>query len=262
MNLSDLGDIANKQIEINSAEVMNPISSSSQNKQQNQNPQSNGGGFKDIINGFRGFMRLGSTSPNSSSNDNGLEMNNNKINIESNDKESQNNENVEKTKIDIYKEKIANFIISKIEVQKNYTIFLTLLALGCILLCMSLFTLPFIITSPSKFSMSFSFGCIFLLASFLFFYGTKTFISKLFEKNRFWISCLFILSIILGMIFSISGKYFFSLFCSLFQLFAMVMFSLTLIPGGRKGIEAIKKKMSSPFARVFMGMAAQELGQQ
>ena len=50
-----------------------------------------------------------------------------------------------------------------------------------------LFLIPFIITSPSKFSMCFAFGCTLVLISFLFYHGTKNYILKLFDKKRFTI---------------------------------------------------------------------------
>lgn len=267
--MNDIGDIANKQIEINSEEPKNSVSISNKGQvsQKKISPSSLAGGatnkIKGVFNNFKGLIKLGSTSPETS------QINENQDNPESLQVQisSSNNQAIQQikgpqTKFEQCKEKISNTIISTIEVQRNYTVFFTLLGLGCFLLCMSVFMLPFIITSPSKFSMCFAFGSVLVLVSFLFFHGTKAYVEKLFDKNRFWISALFILSIILGIIFSFAGKYILSLPCSLFQLFALVMFILTFIPGGRKGIEAIKRKLSSPFARVFMGMAASELGQQ
>lgn len=158
-----------------------------------------------------------------------------------------------------WKDKLAITIISKMEVQRNITLFLSLLGLGSLLLCFSIFLIPFIITSPSKFSMCFAFGCILVLISFLFYHGTKNYILKLFDKKRFTITILFICSILIGIIFSIGKHYLISLFCSLFQLISLVLFVLTFIPGGKNGINCIKRQVTSPFVKVFMRMAENEI---
>ena len=149
---------------------------------------------------------------------------------------------------------MANAIIKKVEVEKNMTIFMSLLSIGCFLLCISIFLIPLIITAPSKFSMCFGLGSVLILISFLFYHGTKNYIVKLFEKKRFYITILFICSIIFGLIFSIGKHYFISLLCSLFQLISLILFVLTFIPGGKYGINCIKRKMGSPFIRVFSNL--------
>ena len=158
-----------------------------------------------------------------------------------------------------WKDKLALAIISKIEVERNITVFISLLALGSLLLCFSIFLIPFIITSPSKFSLCFAFGCCLVLISFLFLHGTKNYILKLFDKKRFTITLLFICSILVGIIFSFGKHYFISLLCSLFQLLSLVLFILTFIPGGKKGINYIKRQATSPFVKVFMRMAENQI---
>ena len=157
------------------------------------------------------------------------------------------------------KDKMANAIIEKVEVEKNITVFISLLGIGCFLICLSIFLLPLIITSPSKFSMCFALGSILILVSFLFYHGTKNYIMKLFDKKRFIITILFVCSIILGLIFSLGKHYFISLLCSLFQLISLILFVLTFVPGGKKGINCIKRKMSSPFVNIFMKIAQNEV---
>ena len=158
-----------------------------------------------------------------------------------------------------WKDKLAVAIISKIEVERNITVFLALLGFGSLLLCFSIFMIPFIITSPSKFSMCFAFGSSLVLISFLFYHGTKNYIMKLFDKKRFTITVLFICSILVGIIFSIGKHYFISLLCSIFQLISLVLFVLTFVPGGKNGINCIKRQVTSPFVRVFMRMAEDEI---
>ena len=157
------------------------------------------------------------------------------------------------------KDKVADAIINKVEVQKNKTVFFSLLAIGSFLLCISLLTIPLIITSPSKFSMTLAFGSAFILVSFLFFYGTKNYVLKLFDKKRFLLSILFISSIIIAIIFWFINNYFLSLLISIFQVLCVVLFGLTFVPGGQKGITYVKKKISSPFVKIFMNIAQREI---
>ena len=119
--------------------------------------------------------------------------------------------------------------------------------------------IPLIITSPRKFSMTLAFGSIFLVISFLFYYGTKTFVLKLFDKKRFLLTILYLSSFILALFLMIINNYFLSLLSSIFQVFCLVLFGLTFIPGGKSGINYIKKKVSSPFVKIFMNVAKNEL---
>ena len=173
-------------------------------------------------------------------------------------KSQKNEENIESSQTEeqnqppkTCKDKMANAIIKKVEVEKNMTIFMSLLSIGCFLICISIFLIPLIITAPSKFSMCFGLGSVLILISFLFYHGTKNYIIKLFEKKRFVITILFICSIIFGLIFSIGKHYFISLLCSLFQLISLILFILTFLPGGKYGINCIKRKMSLPFIKIF-----------
>ena len=157
------------------------------------------------------------------------------------------------------KDKVADALISKVEVPRNLTVFFSLLAIGSFLLCISILMIPLIITSPRKFSMTLAFGSIFLVISFLFYYGTKTFVLKLFDKKRFLLTILYLSSFILALFLMIINNYFLSLLSSIFQVFCLVLFGLTFIPGGKSGINYIKKKVSSPFVKIFMNMAKNEL---
>ena len=127
------------------------------------------------------------------------------------------------------KDKVADALISKVEVPRNLTVFFSLLAIGSFLLCISILMIPLIITSPRKFSMTLAFGSIFLVISFLFYYGTKTFVLKLFDKKRFLLTILYLSSFILALFLMIINNYFLSLLSSIFQVFCLVLFYLLLI---------------------------------
>ena len=185
-------------------------------------------------------------------------------NTESSDVSSQNNNTTitstqEAVKEKTCKDKIEEKIVEKIEVEKNIAVFLMLIALGCGLLCLSIFLLPLIITSPSKFSLCFAMGSLLVLISFLFYYGTNEYFRTLFGAQRFWISILFILSIIIGISFSLGKHYIISMLCSICQLVSLIVFILSFVPGGRVGINCIKKAITSPFSGLWMRMAASQI---
>ena len=242
MNISLDDDLKNKNIEINK---IDPISLSSKEKLPNP-PQSKGINlvkhtYSNFVKNIKNLATKKSLAQEPQSGE--VEIT------------SSQNEIEPKT----IKDKIANLIISKIEVQRNITVFLSLLGFGSLLICFSIFLIPFIITSPSKFSMCFAFGCSLVLISFLFYHGTKNYVLKLFDKKRFVITILFICSILVGIIFSIGKHYFISLLCSLFQLISLILFVLTFIPGGKHGINCIKRQVSSPFVKIFMRLAENEI---
>ena len=248
MNTSLDDDLRNKNIEINKIE---PKPLSSKESVQNRPPIPQGvnlvkNTYFNFVKNIKNLATKKNTSKASPQNGN-VEIS------------SSQNESVDIVAPKTWKDKLAITLITKLEVQRNVTVFLSLLGLGSLLLCFSIFLIPFIITSPSKFSLCFGFGCTLVLLSFLFYHGTKNYILKLFDKKRFTITVLFICSILIGFIFSIGKHYFISLLCSLFQLVSLVLFVLTFIPGGKNGINCIKRQVSSPFVKIFMRMAENEI---
>ena len=239
-------DIKNKKIEINK---IDPTPFTSKESNNNSNTQTQKKTLNLVKNQYAKFIN----NIKNLATKNKKEISTNEVKISTSENEEQNQQPKS------CKDKMANAIIEKVEVEKNISVFISLLGIGCFLICLSIFMLPLIITSPSKFSMCFALGSILILVSFLFYHGTKNYIMKLFDKKRFIITILFICSIILGLIFSLGKHYFISLLCSLFQLISLVLFVLTFVPGGKKGINCIKKKMSSPFVNIFMKIAENEV---
>ena len=170
---------------------------------------------------------------------------------------SSSNEISEKT----YKDKIKDYLIDKIEIEKSIIIFLALFGTGILLLFLSLVFLPVIIITPAKFSLCFSLGSLLFLTSFLFWYGTKKYFEKIFSKERFWISILFVVSIFIGCGFALGKHYLISLICSVFQLVSLVLFILTFLPGGKLGINCIKNIIKSPLSRIWTRMVENEINQ-
>ena len=247
---SDIDDLRNKNIEINNPTDISSTTNSDPNVENNSNT------IQDIISGVKNFFKPKTTS----------------VDIEKDNKENNNPDHIESDLSKIEKEeelnkgescrdKLANKIISKLEVERSIPIFIVLVIFGIGLLIFSLFLLPLIIVSPKKFSFCFAVGCILVLISFLFLVGTKTYVNKLLDNKRILISISFILSIFIGIGFSLGSHYFISLLCSGVQLISMIMFVLTFIPGGKAGIDCIKRTLSSPFTKLFINKAKEELSE-
>ena len=235
----DTDDLNNKNIEIN-----NPTNTSSTtNQDSTQNPST----VQNFISGFKDFFKPKTTSID-------IEKDN-KENIQEDDSNrmtlSSKEEN-EVKKEESCRDKLANKIIEKLEVERSIGIFSVLICIGIGLIILSFFLLPIVLVSPKKFSFCFAVGSIFVLISFLFLVGTKNYVNKIMDNKRIFISVSFILSIFIGIGFSLGNHYFISLICSGVQLISMVMFVLTFIPGGRAGIDCIKKTLSSPFTKLFI----------
>ena len=238
----DSEDLNNKNIEINNP---NNISSTS-------NSPSESNAVQNFISGFKNLLKPKLTS----------------IDIEKDNKENSTIEDSNRMTIsskeekeETWRDKLANKIIEKIEVEKSIGIFSVLICIGTALIIFSFFLLPLVIVSPKKFSFCFAVGSIFVLISFMFLVGTRNYITKLLDNKRIFISISFILSIFIGIGCSLGNHYFISLICSGVQLISMVMFVLTFIPGGRAGIDCIKNALTSPFTKLFINKAKNELNE-
>ena len=156
-----------------------------------------------------------------------------------------------------FKDKLMKKLQDNIEIEKSYKTFFILLSVGLGLLCLSLVFLPFIILSPHKFILCFSFGSLIILSSFIFVYGTKAYFEILFSKSRFLFTILFLSSILLGIFLSLAGYFIFSVLCAMCQLITLIVFTLSFIPGGSGGISMIGQMLKSPFAGLIMRIRGQ-----
>ena len=248
--INEVDDLDNKNIEINNPSDISSTSSQETGKKSNA--------VQNFISGFKNFLKPKLTSTE-------IEKDN-KENIESNKIEDSNrlttSSKEEETKNkESFRDKIANKIIEKLEVERNILLFILLILIGMGLIIFSFFLLPMIMISPGKFSFCFAAGSIFILISFLFLVGTRNYVNKILDNKRIFISISFILSIFIGIGFSLGHHYFISLFCSGVQLISMIMFILTFIPGGRAGIDCIKRTLSSPFTKLFINKAKSDLNE-
>ena len=141
-------------------------------------------------------------------------------------------------------------IINMFEVETSYFYFFVVLAVGGCLLFLSLFFLPYAIVNPQKFVSLFSLGSLITIGSFVFLYGTRTFVSKLFDSGRRFLTILYLASIIIGLTFAFSNTWMIvSHICAIFQLITLVTFVLSFVPGGHLGINFIWGSIKSIFVK-------------
>ena len=186
----DEDDLNNKTIKIN--DEPNTNLSSFGNK-----PKNEPNAVTKFMKGFKTFLKPKITSAD-------IEKDNIDSNIQSTESSNRNTmSSFSEKKEEKCKDKIANKIIDSMEVERNIGVFVALVSIGSVILCISLFLIPFILTSPKKFSFCFAVGSVFILASFLFLVGTRKFVTKLFENKRLLIYICFILLYLLELDFNL-----------------------------------------------------------
>ena len=146
-----------------------------------------------------------------------------------------------KKKQKLCRERLQETCIKKIKIEKNLKVFFLLFVIGFGVLFFSIFYIPLIFINPSKFSMCISIGGILILFSFVFYYGTNKFFTKIFSGSRFWISIIFVLSIIIGTFVSYKKYYLFSLGCCGMEILTLLFFLGNFIPGCNCANNCIQK---------------------
>ena len=155
-------------------------------------------------------------------------------------------------KLGQYCQTLISKISDKINIQSSYKYFLIFLSLGLLLFFFSLFYIPFAIFNPGKLLSVLSFGNIFIMLSFLFYYGSKDFFAFLIDHNRAGVMISHIIFMLCSLFVSLLiGGYFLQLLLDIILCITTVMFVLTLIPGGQGGISGIKAMLISPLMLVF-----------
>ena len=142
-------------------------------------------------------------------------------------------------------------LLEKLQIPSNYKLFFLFLILSFVNFFSALFRLPFIILSPNNLLNSLSFGNIFLLISFLFYYGGSQFLSFLRDEKRFNFIFIHLLIVCFALFCPIFKKYFLALLLDAGLLVTTVMFILTLLPGGQGGVNAIKSSLLNTLLSMF-----------
>ena len=150
--------------------------------------------------------------------------------------------------------RIQNYLLSlteRLQISSNMKLFLL-----CLIICgfnffFFLVSLPFIFISPSRILSYLSFGNILLIMSLLFYYGSNRFFGFLRDGRRFRITLIHILFIICGVFLPMFQGYIFSFILDLALSITTVMFLLTIIPGGQRGINTIQASLFSLLPQIF-----------
>ena len=138
-------------------------------------------------------------------------------------------------------------LADKIQVQSSYKYFLIFLALSLFFFFFAFLCLPFIIFNPGKCLRLLTLANIFAMISFLFYYGSKDFFAFLIDENRTGVVFAHLLSVVFSFFISIFiGGYFLQFLLDFILGITTIMFILTLIPGGRTGISALKNMIFGP----------------
>ena len=140
----------------------------------------------------------------------------------------------------------------KVQVQQSYKYFIIFLLLGLLLLFFALLCIPFVLFNPGKLLRLLSFGNIFIMLCFLFYYGSKDFFAFLIDQKRTGIMFSHLLGLFFSLFVSIFiGGYFLQFLLDVILSITTVMFILTLVPGGQEGIAGIKRMLISPLLLLF-----------
>lgn len=142
-------------------------------------------------------------------------------------------------------------VLEMIKIEKSYAMFFGVLTIGVILLFLSLLMLPMFLLTPVKFIFTFGTGSIIIVFSFVFLYGLTEYCQMLFEHNRKWLTLSFFISILLGLVFAWRKHFLLSLVFAVYQMIAVIMFTLSFIPGGQNGIMFIIDILKSPFVNIY-----------
>lgn len=109
---------------------------------------------------------------------------------------------------------IENF--SFINVNLKYVFFFFIL--GVLMVIVGISFLPLFLLFPEKFCFFFSFGCLFILISFVLFKGIKEFFKLFFSKEKIIFSMCYIVSLFFNVYFALfDQKYLFVFISSLIQ---------------------------------------------
>ena len=191
--------------------------------------------------------------------------NNNENNNKNNENNNENQNNSKNNKIvnflinfllkfnDFTKIIFSNFFsyFTKYSIEPSYKFFLIFIILGAIFLLSCAMTLPIFLLSPSKFLFLFTLGDLFILFSFLFYYGSKEFINLFINNdNSRLIIVMLMCSTLIGFIISCYGHYFISLCFAIIQMILSIFFVLTIVPYGQYGINAMNNVLISPFKKI------------
>jgi hypothetical protein len=138
-------------------------------------------------------------------------------------------------------------------VEKNYKRFTLCLIIGLIFLFFSIISLPISLFNPSRFISTFSLGSLIIIFSFIFHYGSQEYFSIIFSRERRKFTISYLCSLFIGFYFMMNPTYYLISFgCNLIQFIILIMFVLTFIPGGERGIEFFLNNFLLSYVKKFL----------
>ena len=150
-------------------------------------------------------------------------------------------------KLGKYVQNLISKLSDKIQVQSSYKYFLIFLILGLLFFFLSFLCFPFVLFNPGKYLRLLTFGNIFIMISFLFYYGSKDFFAFLVDEKRTGVVFAHFSSMCFSFFISIFiGGYFIQFILDFILTITTIMFILSLLPGGSSGITAIKNMIFGP----------------
>ena len=140
-----------------------------------------------------------------------------------------------------------------LNVEKNYKRFTLCLIIGLIFLFFSIISLPISLFNPSRFISTFSLGSLIIIFSFIFHYGSQEYFSIIFSRERRKFTISYLCSLFIGFYFMMNPTYYLISFgCNLIQFIILIMFVLTFIPGGERGIEFFLNNFLLSYVKKFL----------
>jgi hypothetical protein len=123
--------------------------------------------------------------------------------------------------------------------------FMTSLILGIICFGLASAYIPFIVLKARKFSLLFSLGSLFTIASFSFLYGPWNHVRHLFSKERLPFTLIYLTSLTGTLYFSMAlQSTVLTCIAALAQIIALVWFIVSYVPGGQTGLKFFSKLCS------------------
>ncbi|RKP25536.1 vesicle transport protein, partial [Syncephalis pseudoplumigaleata] len=130
--------------------------------------------------------------------------------------------------------------------------FAVCLATGCIFFIVSFFMLPWLLVVPRKFAVSFTFGSLFVMASFALFKGPQAHLMHLISRDRLPFTLTYITSMVLTLYFSLGLKsYLLTLIGAIVQIIALVWYLVSYLPGGRTTLVYGTRTMSRSVSNIL-----------
>ena len=140
-----------------------------------------------------------------------------------------------------------------LNVEKNYKRFTLCLMIGLIFLFFSIISLPISLFNPSRFISTFSLGSLIIIFSFIFHYGSQEYFSIIFSRERRKFTISYLCSLFIGFYFMMNPTYYLISFgCNVIQFIILIMFVLTFIPGGERGIEFFLNNFLLSYVKKFL----------